>query len=771
MNNHPITNVRTSSISSHRQKGARLAAGVCFAAAIIASHSSLAQVPDDFAAAARTEALLAKLTQAEKVQLLHGEGWSSMATGAAGRIKGIPRLGIPDISYVDSAAGPHVKDKNATPLPSPIAVAASWDMALAYDVGQHIATEVRTLGFNAGLGGGINLTREPRGGRTFEYLGEDPLLAGKMLSARLKGTAAGGILSVAKHYALNDQETNRFNADAIVDERTLRQYYLLPFEIAVKEGRPSSIMCSYNLVNGQKSCENRKLLTDILKGDWGFPGYVQSDWALAITDTERAANAGTDEEMPGSDNNDKPDAFGLPTFFNQKLTRAVSAGRVTQARLDDMVRRKLLMLDRAGMIGKPALVPGVIDTAAGDRMALRAAQNVMVLLKNDNRAGAPVLPLDKGRLKSVAVIGGHADVAIISGGGSGQVPPRGGDPVKCLKPGANVLNVPLCANWYASPPLAAIRAKMPGGKVSWASGDDREAAIRNAADADVTVLFVTQFVSEQMDLKSLALPGAEADPVNQAYDQVALIEAVAARAKRLVVVLENGTAVTMPWAGKANAILAAWYPGIKGGEAIADVLFGDVNPSGKLPLSFPNDESELPQPVATAAGELPKPGSGAAIGSISYPHDEGMLVGYRRYDALKGKPLFAFGHGLSYTRFRYSTLKLATQPSGDVTVSFTLTNVGRRAGAEVAQVYASLPAAAGEPKRLVAWEKVLLAPGEQRQVSVVVPAVRFGVWQKKWLVPAGQARLIVGSSSEAPEDIGGLSGQVSLDARDLPGGA
>ncbi|HEX7877007.1 MAG TPA: glycoside hydrolase family 3 C-terminal domain-containing protein [Sphingobium sp.] len=716
---------------------------------------------------ARAAALLQQMTQDEKVQLVHGHGWNSSPIGAIGFVKGVARLGIPDINYLDSTAGPHIKDKNATPLPSPIGIAASWNPALAFDVGRHIAIELRTLGFNAGLGGGINLTREPRNGRTFEYLGEDPLLAGKMLAARLKGNNTLPVLGVAKHFALNDQETNRFTANAIVDERVLREYYLLPFEIAVKEGQPTSVMCSYNAVNGEKSCENRHLVTDILKGEWAFPGYVQSDWALAVSDTERSANAGIDEEQPGSQNDDKPDAYGLATFFNQKLGRAVAAGRVPQSRLDDMVVRKLRALYRAGLMDAPQPAIGSIDVAAGDSMALRAAQESIVLLKNDNR-GAPVLPLDRSRLKSIAVIGGHADVAVISGGGSGQVPPRGADPVTCRTPGANALTIPLCANWYASSPLAAIRAKLPAGKVTFSSGEDRQAAVDSAAGADVAIIFATQFVSEQMDLKTLALPSDVTDKANQAYDQVALIEAVAAKAKRVVVVLENGTAVTMPWAPKANAIVTAWYPGIKGGEAIADILFGDVNPSGRLPLSFPNDESELAQPTATRAGPMPMPGAKQPAKLIPYPHDEGLLVGYRRYDALKRKPLFAFGHGLSYTRFTYSGLKIAPQASGDVEVSFTLANTGSRAGAEVAQIYAALPTAVGEPKRLIGWEKVTLAPGERRRVSTTVSAARFGIWQGGWSVPAGSARVMVGGSSEGQ---GALSGKLDLTARRLPGGA
>lgn len=689
------------------------------------------------------EAMLNRMTQEEKLQLVHGGGWDSSPIGAIGHIRGVPRLGIPNIDYLDSTAGPNAKDKNATPLPNPLALAASWDRGLAEAYGTHIATELRVLGFSGALGGGINLAREPRNGRTFEYQGEDPVLAGEMLAARIRGNNRLPMLTTAKHFIMNDQETNRFTSNSVIGERPFRELYLRAFEIAVKEGRPASVMCAYNLVNGVKSCENRLILTDILKGEWGFKGFVQGDWALSITDTARAANAGTDEEQPGSTDNGKPDKYGLPTFFNQKLGKAVADGRVPQSRLDDMVRRKLRMLYLSGIMASPPHPGGTIDTVAGDRLALKVAQESIVLLKNDGAAvgTAPVLPLDRTALSSIAVIGGHADKGVISGGGSGSVPPRDGNAVECRTPGANVLTIPLCANWYRSSPLTAIRNKVPQATVTYLDGDNPAAAADAAARADVAIVFATQFLLEQVDLKSLALPDGKSDPANQFYDQEALIAAVAAKAKRTVVVLENGTAVLMPWAGKVNAIVDAWYPGVKGGDAIADVLFGDVNPSGKLPLTFPNDESELPQP------RIPEK-------EMRILHEEGLNMGYRRYDALKTAPLFAFGHGLSYTKFTYSGLTAKQLPSGAVRVRFTLRNAGSRAGAEVAQIYAAMPAAANEPpQRLVGWQKVTLTPGARRTVSLTIPTDRFTIWSGGWRVPAGEGRIIVGGSSRDPQAV------------------
>lgn len=684
----------------------------------------------------RAGAILTQLTQEEKIRLVHGAGWGASPIGGVGRVAGVPRVGIPDIDYLDSAAGPGIK--GATPLPSPLAIAASWNTQLAYDMGVHIARELRVLGFAGGLGGGVNLIREPRNGRSFEYLGEDPVLAGQMLAARIRGTRTLPILSVAKHFALNDQETDRFAVDAVIAERPLRELYLKAFEIAVKEGSPEIVMCAYNRVNGEKSCENKHLIRDILKGEWGFPGYVQSDWSLAISDTIRAANAGTDEEEPGSANDDKPDQFGLLSNFNQKLARAVQSGAVPQSRLDDMVRRKLRMLFRSGLIDNPPTRGGVIDRAAGDAFALHSARESIVLLKNDSGGGRKaVLPFDRARVRSVAVIGGHADAGVLSGGGSAQVPSRDGEAVSCRTPGANVLTIPACANWYASPPLAAMRAKMPAARFRYASGDNLGEAVAIATEADVAVVFATQYVMEQRDLDTLGLPDAKTDPANQGYDQNALIEAVAAKAKRTVVVLETGTAVTMPWASKVNSIVQAWYPGNRGGEAIADILVGDVNPSGKLPLSFPNSESELPQPRITS-------------GKVDYT--EGMLMGYRRYDALRTKPLFAFGHGLSYTQFVYSSPRATEASNNDVTLQFSIKNVGDRAGAEVAQVYAALPASAGDtPKRLIAFTKVLLRPRERRQITLNIPSERLATWQDGWSIPGGATTIMVGGSSNREE--------------------
>jgi len=690
----------------------------------------------------QASALLAKMTLDEKIQLVHGAGYGVSPIGGAGIVKGIPRLGIPDITSADSAGGVNVEGVNATPYPAPIALAASWDPSLAHDYGASIAAELRALGFVEGLGGGVNLAREPRNGRTFEYMGEDPVLAGNLLAQRSLGTQSQKVIATVKHFAANDQETNRFTSNSVVDERTLRELHLLPFEIGLKDGGAGNVMCAYNLVNGVKACESSYLLTDVLKNEWGFKGIVQSDWFFAVTDTVRAANAGLDEEQAGSSDDYTAatlGSFSLPvTYFNQKLKAAVQAGTVPVARLDDMVLRKLRTLYASGVMASPPTAGGTINQAAGNAVAQKVAEQSMVLLKNAVASGdtASVLPLTASAAQTIVVIGGHADAGVISGGGSGAVPARDGNAVTCLVPSSGIFST--CATWYKSAPLAAIRAIAPNATVTYLDGSDATAAAAAAAAADVAIVFATQWQTEGTDLSSLSLPNNTTDPANQAYDQNALITAVAAAAKRSVVVLETGSAVTMPWLANVNAVVEAWYPGVQGGPAIANVLFGVVNPSGKLPLTFPQSDSDLLQASISAT-------------DLTVNYSEGLKMGYRWYDAQNITPLFPFGHGLSYTRFSYSGISTRSNSDGSVTVGFTLKNTGARAGAEVAQVYAGLPAAAGEPpKRLVAWEKVQLAAGESKAVSITVKPERLSIWNAtthRWQTLSGGYNFVVGGSS------------------------
>jgi beta-glucosidase len=716
--------------------------------------------PDNIESAAtqRAAALVSQLTISEKIQLVHGTGMPALGLGTVppgtplgtGYIPGIPRLGIPSIAATDSSEGVNTPSGRSTPLPAPIALAASWDSELAKEYGAHIGTELRTLGFAEGLGGGINLAREPRNGRTFEYMGEDPVLAGTLGAARTQGTQSKKVIATIKHYALNGQETNRAVSNSVIDERTLRETELLAFEIAIKEGHPGNVMCAYNRVNGIYACENPTLLNDILKKEWGFKGVVQSDWG-ATHSTENAALAGLDEAQPGAPSGLSSVAAGLGlSYFGDSLTNAVVSGSVPMARLDDMVSRKLAVMAKVGLLDSPAPPLGAIDQAAGSAMALKVAQQTAVLLKNDAPANSAqaVLPLSAAGLSSIVVIGGHADAGVLSGGGFGGVPAYDGNAVSgCLS------LIPFtCATWYKSAPLAAIAAKAPNARVSYLDGGNVAAAAIAAANADVAIVFATQSEGETRDLPSLGLPDFIADPANQRYDQNALIAAVAATSKRVVVVLENGSPVLMPWITHVHAVLETWYPGIEGGQAIADLLFGDANPSGKLPITFPAQDADLPQPVISTT-------------HFDVRYSEGLLMGYRWYDAKQIKPLFPFGHGLSYTTFSYSGMQSNASPAGDVTVSFSVTNTGGRAGAEVAQVYAKLPAGLGEPpKRLVGWEKVMLGAGETRQLSITIASQRFATWdidRHAWKVNAGSYTLLAARSSNEAD---ALASTVSLNA-------
>ena len=712
-------------------------------------NSDPAPTGPDAIADSRAAALVAQMTTAEKIKLVHGVGIPNAGLGGpypagvngAGYIPGIPRLGIPGLAMADSAGGVNVANSNATALPAPVALAASWDPTLANAYGARIATELRVLGYGEGLGGGVNLTREPRDGRTFEYMGEDPVLTGTMSAARTIGTQAQKVIATIKHYAMNDQETNRMTSNSVVDERTMRETELLAFELGVTLGTPGNVMCSYNLVNGVYACENPYLLTSVLKNEWGFKGVVQSDWT-ATHSTVASALAGLDEEEPGDIGSGASiPGFTITSYFNTALANAVSAGSVPMSRLNDMVQRKLRTMIRWGVFDSPPTTGGSVDQSAGNALALQVAQQSSVLLKNAVASGdtQAVLPLNAAGLSSIVVIGGHADAGVLSGGGSGAVPAAAGNAVSGCVSASPLLST--CATWYKSAPLAAIEAKAPNATVTFLDGTNATAAATAAAKADVAIIFATQWESEGTDLTSLSLPSNTTDSFNQSYDQNALITAVAAQAKRVIVVLENGSPVLMPWLGNVHGVLESWYPGVQGGQAIADLLFGDVNPSGKLPITFPVQDSDLPQQTISAT-------------DTTVTYSEGLFMGYRWYDGKQIAPLFPFGYGLSYTNYAYSGLNAQADASGNVTVTFTVRNAGSRAGSEIAEVYAALPSGLGEPpKRLVGWQKVALQPGQSQQVSVSIAPKLLSTWDATnhvWKLNNGAYQLIAGASSRDP---------------------
>src|SRR5215471_12478707 len=507
----------------------------------------------------RAELVLKELTLDEKIDLLHGNGmrgWAGgphrnalLGNGGAGFVLGVPRLGIPMIQMSDAAYGVRSSAENgrySTALPSNMAAAASWDTQAACEYGSLIGRELRAQGYNMTLGGGVNLTREPRNGRTFEYQGEDPILAGTLVGNRMKCEQAQHVMGDIKHYALNDQESGRGEVNVIISKRAMRESDLLAFQIGIEIADPAAVMCSYNAVNGDYACENKYLLSDVLRKDWHFKGFVVSDWG-GTHSAAKASAAGLDHEEPED------------IFYGEKLKQAVESGKVSTSELDEHVHRILRSEFSSGIVDDP-VKKSVVDVEAGFETARQIAEQRIVLLKNDR----DLLPLDRTKLHSIAIIGPNADTGMISGGGSAQVDPPGSTAPAWL---AHV--------WFPTSPLQAVKAMAPSANVKFDSGTNPAAAAALAKSSDVAIIFAHQWISEDMDLPNLSLPD----------NQDALIIAVAAANPKTIVVLETGTVVTMPWIDKVSGVLEAWYGGSKGAVAVANVLFGEVNPSAKLPIT------------------------------------------------------------------------------------------------------------------------------------------------------------------------------------------
>ena len=684
-------------------------------------------------AESRATALVAAMTQDEKLQLVR-TWFPPFATGkpgaptdmipSAGEMVGIPRLGVPTLRESDASLGvanqvEQRKGDVATALPAGLATAASFDPKVAYEGGVMIGSEARAKRFNVLLAGGVNLTRDPWGGRNFEYLGEDPLLAGLIDGEHIRGVQSNHIVSTIKHYVLNSQETGRMIADAKIGWPALHESDLLAFKIAIEKGNPGSVMCAYNLINGDHACESHELLTTVLRGDWGFKGFVMSDWG-AVHSTVKAANAGLDQDSGAE--LDKAIYFGAP------LKETLAKGEVSKARLDEMSKRVLTGIIETGLYDDPApQAVQPIDYATHALVAQKAAEEGIVLLRNEGG----LLPL-AATAKKIVLIGGHADVGVLSGGGSSQVRSVGGVPIEIPLKGGPAASFSR-TTWHSSSPLKAIRAFVPNAEVTYVDGSDPAAAAAAAKAAEIAIVFATQWRTEAEDVENLTLPD----------HQDALIDVVAAANPKTAVVLETGGAVLMPWLQKVPAVLAAWYPGQRGGEAIANILFGKVNPSGRLPLTFPASEAQAPRPAPVnlaaikaddAASNAGSPGGTAQVFPIDYP--EGADAGYRWYAAKRAKPLFPFGYGLSYTRFAYANLKVTG--GGTLTVSFDVTNRGDRAGADVPQVYV---APDGKPARLAAFQRVTLKPGETRHVTVTAEKRVLSTWDDKargWHLAGGR---------------------------------
>ena len=707
------------------------------AAAATAAERDPAMI-DLAAAEKRAEATVAQMSPQEKVIITHGimplpgggpaQEIPKEAIIGAGYIAGIARLGIPALRETDASLGVSwvggARQDWSTALPSAVGQAATWNPALIERGGAMIGAEARAKGFNVLLAGGVNLARDPRNGRTFEYFSEDPLLSGVLAGAAIRGVQSNHIISTIKHFALNGQETGRKYVDVRITPEAAHESDLLAFKIGIEQGQPASVMCSYNRVHGAQACDSDWLLNQVLKKDWGYKGFVMSDWgAVPSIDT---AMHGLDQQSG--------EALDPAVFFGDKLAARAAADPAWAARLDDMNKRILTAVYASGIDRNPAEAGGAVDWDAHALVAEDVARQGIVLLKNDGGA----LPLAK-TAKSIAVIGGYADGGVLSGAGSSQVMGKGGPAAKLPVAGSGIWSTFISESYHRSSPMAAIKALAPGATVLYRQGQYIKDAAELAARSEVAIVFATQWTTEGLDVPDLSLPRG----------QDALIAAVAAANPNTIVVLETGGPVKMPWLDKVRGVVEAWYPGARGGEAIASVLFGETNPSGRLPLTFPADESQLPRPrldgsdwVEPDFGGNPKDGKDQLHADYDI---EGSDLGYRWFAKKGAKPLFPFGYGLSYTTFA-----LGKPAIRGMAATVTVTNTGQRAGTDVAQLY--LLSRGGEAKRrLVGFARVELAPGASAKAAMTIDPRLLADWKDgSWTIPAGDYTFAAGSDAEHP---------------------
>ena len=608
-------------------------------------------------------------------------------------------------------------DKGATAFPSLIALGSSFNLQLVHEGGEAIGREARVRGFNVQLAGGCNLARDPRNGRNFEYYSEDPYLSAVLAAEQVDGIQSQGVISTLKHYSLNCNETNRHWLDAIIDPEAHRESDLLTFQIAIERSQPGAIMSGYNKINGEYAGGNHHLLNEVLKGAWGYPGYVMSDWGA--TPEWQFALAGLDQE---SGLQADTMLWGKQPFIHE-LRDAYAGGELPAERLSDMVRRILRSLFALG-VDQWGPAPEV-DMAKHNQIALEGARQGIVLLKNNG-----VLPIPTDRPLEIAVIGGYAQQGVISGTGSGAVAPVGGFAGVIKIGGAGVMGKHRNLFLFPPSPLEELKKALPQAEFDFDPGYTPAEAALTAKRSDVVIVFGIRVEGEGFDSADLSLP----------WGQDAVIDAVASANANTIVVLETGNPVSMPWRDKVTAIVQAWYPGQAGGQAIAEVLTGAVNPSGRLPITFPDSLEQTPRP------ELP--GLGTPWGTaVTIEYNEGAEVGYRWFARTGATPMYAFGHGLSYTTFEYSDLDVT---GGDtITARFTVTNTGDRPGADVPQLYLT-EAAGDQRRRLLGFERVQLQPGRSHRVTLIAEPrllARFDGAAGKWRITEGTYKVAVGKSA------------------------
>ncbi len=653
--------------------------------------SSQAQTPD-----ARARAIVAKMTLDQKILELHGVGGTSPNLRI---VPAIPSLGIPAFVITNGSAGVSYGTVSprapATALPAPLGLAASWDTSLANAYGSVIGNEAKILGNDMVEGPDMNLARIPQGGRTFENLGEDPLLAGDIAANEIQGIQNQGEIAEAKHYVGNEQELNRQTSNSVIDQRTLRELYLVPFEMSVKQGGVDAVMCSYPEVNGQWACDNSTLMNQILKGDWNFQGFVSSDFGAAHN-TINAALGGMDLEMASG------------TYFGSALKADVLNGKVPTSVIDDKLIRRFRTTMQMGLWDNPPVAQSSIPSSVGTTdgaIARTVGEDSSVLLKNS----ANLLPLNASKVHSIALIGQSAWAGVAKTGGGGTA---GVHPI------------------YSVTPLAGLQKQDPSATITYNDGSDLTSAATAAKAADVAIVMVGDARKEGTDF-----------PISLSGNQDAMVSAVAAANKNTIVVVKSGSVILMPWVNQVSSILEAWYPGEEDGNVVASILFGLTNPSGKLPITFPKSVSDLP---ANTPAQYPGV-------NLQVNYSEGLDMGYRSYDARNITPLFPFGYGLSYTTFKYSNMKITAGSGNTATVTFDITNTGSRSGSEVAELYVSMPAAAGEPPRqLKGFQKLALSAGATGHASITLNARTFQHWDTStnaWAITPGAYQIQVGSSS------------------------
>ncbi|RFU42558.1 glycosyl hydrolase [Actinomadura logoneensis] len=650
----------------------------------------------------RADALVAALTEDEKLALLAGDDLVGPLRAAddpkfrAGTVHGVARLGIPDLYLVD-AGSMGVKQGPNTALASGLSLAATFDPQAAARAGAVTADEAVHHGNDVVLGPAVDILRTARNGRAFEAYGEDPLLSARMGTSWIRSVQAKGLIAEVKHFPANNQEANRYSVNAVISERALREVYLAPFEAAVRDGGAGSVMCGYNLVNGLPSCSNGPLLNDVLRGQWGFRGFVVSDWLRGAKSTVGSVQAGLSLEMP----------VGVQ-YTPPALQSALRDKKITWAEVDGLLRARFRTLFDFGVFDRPRPAnDGRIDYTAHNRTAQQLAEQGVTLLRNTGG----VLPLKSGT--RIAVIGKPA-AQVRSGIGSAYV-----------KPVSSVT------------PLQGLTARAGAKNVVYRDGTDVAAAVKAAKAAKVAVVVVADARAEDADLSCLTLRCGE----GKLGDQDKLVTAVAAANPNTVVVLQTGGPVLTPWAAKVRGIVESWYAGGHGGTAIARVLYGDVDPGGRLPVTFPATESQAP----VSGNKAQYPGVGDIV-----RYTEELLVGYRHYDAKGYAPRFPFGYGLSYTSFTFTGLKMSRTG-----VSVTVTNTGKRRGYAVPQLYLGLPSSKAVPepaKQLKGFGKVSLAPGASARVTFPLDARAFSYWNSAthtWQQAKGCTKVMVGSSSRS----------------------